>query len=71
MASKNATLQVTLYVTNLKALRALEYAARVMADAQESQPWNKDLTKAAKALRYAAKHLGQRFKGKGGEWQSE
>lgn len=64
-------MQVTLYVTNLKALKALQYAARIMADAQESQPWNKDLTKAAKALRYAAKHLGQKFKGKGGEWQSE
>jgi hypothetical protein len=39
----------------------LEYAARVLADAQESQPWNEELPKAAKALKYACKHLGMKF----------
>lgn len=57
MTKNEATMRVTLYVTNDKALRALEFAARVLDDACESQPWNNDMPKAAKALRYAANHL--------------
>jgi hypothetical protein len=55
VAEAEARFRVT--ITNLKAVRALGFAAQVLLDAQESAPWNADLTRAARALRYAARRL--------------
>lgn len=57
-----APLKFEAVITNLKAIRALGFAARVLGDAQESAPWNTELKTAEKALRYAIRRLDLRVR---------
>ncbi len=56
MAEMSVAVKVTL--TNLKAVRALCIAARELEEAADVMPWRPGLKRAAKALRYALRHLG-------------
>ena len=49
------SVQVTL--ANAKALRALKVACECMELIGDDMPWRPEAKRAAKALRYAAKHL--------------
>ena len=55
MASGVVYIRVEL--TNRRALRALQLVCEALEDAAESAPWNEDLPRAVKAMRYAMKHL--------------
>ena len=54
---KQQIVKMLVVVNNLKALKALEYAAGVVGDIAEEMPWREDAQKAKRALLYAAKHL--------------
>lgn len=48
---------------NPKAVRALQAAADALLEVGDDMPWRPELKRAAKALRYAAKHLkGERVR---------
>ena len=55
MAEIIAKVKVT--ITNLKAVRALGIAARELEEVADAMSWQPGLKRAAKALRYAVRHL--------------
>lgn len=48
---------VRIVLANPKALRALGYAAGVLNELQEDLPWRDEPKRAARALKYAMRHL--------------
>lgn len=57
--TNNSSISVTVQfeAESLKAFRALMTAARILGETAESQQWNAELQRAARCLRYAAKHI--------------
>ncbi len=60
MAAAPQYVHMRIEVTNLKAVRALALACKVLEDAQESAPWNAEINRAVRALHYAKRHLRPR-----------
>jgi hypothetical protein len=60
MAKNN--LSMTLFLTNARAGKALSVVARYLADMNERHPFDENAKRAARALRYAIKHLECRAK---------
>lgn len=48
---------VTIVLKNKNAVRALAIAKELIEEVAEDQPWNAELRKAAKAIRFAANNL--------------
>lgn len=60
---KHIACHIRLVIDNRRALRALQSAAADLETVGDDMPWRPELRRAAKALRYAAKHLkGERVR---------
>lgn len=49
--------KLRLVFANRKAVHAMAYAIQEVRDMRESQPWNPELRKIKKALRYAVRNM--------------